>query len=223
LLTVLPTDKGNAFLVLGTSDFNEKIATVLEAKAYANLEKDPEDSMKRETVLLRKFPFAADICQQLQQRFRPHRPYMLLKIHKSGVPLTSIVNSIISSTYLLAKRLDRLLSCQTGHSSHHVKISIEFVHVLNSLQVDTRNIMLSLEVVSLFTKVRIKETMNLLGHRFEQDVLGLFRLVLTTPYFTFNGQFFGQTDGVVMGPALSPVIANFYMEDCEKTALESSP
>jgi hypothetical protein len=38
--------------------------------------------------------------------------------------------------------------------------------------------------------------MDLLGHHFKEDVLGLFRHVLTTSYFTFNGQFYGQTDGV---------------------------
>jgi hypothetical protein len=49
------------------------------------------------------------------------------------------------------------------------------------------------------------------------------RHVLTTSYFTFNGQFYGQTDGVTMGSTLSPIIANFYMEDYEKALLESAP
>jgi hypothetical protein len=83
--------------------------------------------------------------------------------------------------------------------------------------------MVSFDVVSLFTKVLIRETMDLLGRHFEEGVLGLFRHVLTTSYFTFNGQFYGQTDGVAMGSPLSPVIENFYMEDYEKAALESSP
>jgi hypothetical protein len=73
--------------------------------------------------------------------------------------------------------------------------------------------------VSLFTKVPIRETMDLLGRHFEEDVLGLFRHVLTTSYFAFNGQFYGQADGVAMGSPLSPVIANFY----EKAALDSAP
>jgi hypothetical protein len=77
--------------------------------------------------------------------------------------------------------------------------------------------------VSLFTKVPIRETMDLLGRHFEEDVLALFGHILTTTYFTFNGQFYGQTDGVAMGSPLSPVIANFYMEDYEKAALESAP
>jgi hypothetical protein len=61
-----------------------------------------------------------------------------------------------------------------------------FVHTLGSLQVDPHNIMVSFDVVSLFTRVPIKETMYLLGH-FEEDILRLFRHVLNTSYFSFNG------------------------------------
>jgi hypothetical protein len=73
--------------------------------------------------------------------------------------------------------------------------------------------MVSFNVVSLFTRVPIKETVDLLGRHFEEDILGLFHGVLTTSYSTFCGQFYGQTDGVAMGSPLSPIIANFYMVD----------
>jgi hypothetical protein len=36
------------------------------------------------------------------------------------------------------------------------------------------------------------------------------------------GQFYGQTNGVVMGSPLSPVIANFFMENFEKIATEQA-
>jgi hypothetical protein len=83
--------------------------------------------------------------------------------------------------------------------------------------------MVSFDIVELFTRVSIKETMYLLGRHFEEDVLGLYRHVLTTSYFTFNGQFYGQMDGLSMGSLLSPVIENVYMEDYHKLALESDP
>jgi hypothetical protein len=82
--------------------------------------------------------------------------------------------------------------------------------------------MVSFDIVSLFTRMPIKDTVDLLGRFFEEDVLGPFRHVLTTSYFTFNGQFYGQTDGVAMGSPFSPIIASFYMEYLEKGALESA-
>jgi hypothetical protein len=105
-----------------------------------------------------------------------------------------------------------------SHSSYHVKNSIEFVQVLSSLQVNTRDIMVSFDTVSFFTRVPIKETMDLLGRHFEEDILGLFCHILTISYFTF----YGQTDGVAMDSLLSPVITKFYMEDYKKVAFESA-
>jgi hypothetical protein len=83
--------------------------------------------------------------------------------------------------------------------------------------------MVSFEVVSLFTRVPIRETMSLLSRHFEEDILTLFRHVLTSSYFCFAGQFYEQIDGVAMGSPLSLVIANFYMEVFEEMALDRAP
>jgi retron-type reverse transcriptase len=80
--------------------------------------------------------------------------------------------------------------------------------------------MVSFDVVSLSTNVPIVDSLELLRHHFEEDVLALFKHVLTSTYFCFDGHFYEQTDGVAMGPPLSPVIANFFMEDFEKKAIE---
>jgi len=77
-------------------------------------------------------------------------------------------------------------------------------------------------VVSLFTKVLIVDSLELLSHHFKDDVLALLKHLLTPIYFCFDGQFYEQTDGVAMGSPLSPVIANFFMEDCEKNAIEQA-
>jgi hypothetical protein len=83
--------------------------------------------------------------------------------------------------------------------------------------------MISFDIVSLFTKVPLRKTMDLLGRHFEEDVLGIFCHVLITSYFTFNRQFSGHIDGVAMGSPLSRVLTHFYLEDYEKAALESAP
>ena len=81
--------------------------------------------------------------------------------------------------------------------------------------------MVSFDVVSLFTNVPIVDSLELLSHHFE-DVLALFKHVLTSTYFCFDGQFYEQMDGVAMGSPLSPVIANFFMEDFEMKAIEQT-
>jgi hypothetical protein len=39
-------------------------------------------------------------------------------------------------------------------------------------------------------------------------------------YFSFNGHFYEQTEGVAMGSPLCPLIGNFFMEDFEKKVIE---
>ena len=72
----------------------------------------------------------------------------------------------------------------------------------------------------LFTKALIADSLELLSHHFEDDVLALFKHILTSTYFCFEGHFYEQTDAVAIGSPLSSLIANFFMEDFEKKVLE---
>jgi hypothetical protein len=83
LLTVLPADNGNAAVVLGTSDYNRKIATFPEDRAYMKLKKDPTHSIEQKTVLLKKSPLAEEVWQQLRpQGSTPPRLCGMPKIHE---------------------------------------------------------------------------------------------------------------------------------------------
>jgi hypothetical protein len=80
-----------------------------------------------------------------------------------------------------------------------VKNYFQLVQTLKSLRVQPEDLMVSFDVVSLFTNVPIVDSLELLSERFEDDVLALFKHVLTSTYFCFDGQFYEQTDGVAMG------------------------
>jgi hypothetical protein len=53
-LTILPADKGNATVVLNTSNYKQKITSLLEDPAYRKLAKDPTNAIERKTTLLLK-------------------------------------------------------------------------------------------------------------------------------------------------------------------------
>jgi len=82
--------------------------------------------------------------------------------------------------------------------------------------------MVSFDVVSLFTKVPVEESLTLLSQHFNKEILSLYKHVLTSTYFCVDSQFYEQTDGVVMGFQLTPVIANSFMEDIETKAIEKA-
>jgi hypothetical protein len=83
---------------------------------------------------------------------------------------------------------------------------MDFIDTIRTLRAGPRDIV-SFDVVSLFTMVPFEEALRLLSRHFDEAILRLFCHVLTSSFFSFNGQFYEQTDGVAMGSPLSPVIA----------------
>jgi hypothetical protein len=70
--------------------------------------------------------------------------------------------------------------------------------------------MVSFNVVYLFTQVPIVQSLNLLSQHFSEDILALFRHVLTSTYFSFL-QFYEHTHSVAMCSPLSPVISKLFL------------
>jgi hypothetical protein len=108
--------------------------------------------------------------------------------------------------YLLVKHLTGLLSPLVGHSPSHIRNSEDFSQKLNTVHLQKSDILVSFNMVSLFTKVLLEDTLQLLQ-------------VLTTMYFLYNSAFYNHTDSIAMGSPLTPVIANYYMEHFKQLAI----
>jgi len=78
-------------------------------------------------------------------------------------------------------------------------------------------------VVSLFTKVPVEDTLQLLLQRFHNQIISPFKQVLTTMYFLYDGVFYDQKDSVTMGSPLTPMIANYYMKHFKQQAISLVP
>jgi hypothetical protein len=76
------------------------------------------------------------------------------------------VAAIGSPTYLLAKELARILTPLAGSTETQVKNSAEFVRRIKPQEGE---IMISFDLVSLFTKVPIQEAMQAINSRLLQD------------------------------------------------------
>jgi len=74
--------------------------------------------------------------------------------------------NIGAPTYQLAKHLTGFLNQPTGNSAHHVKNSVHFTQILDNLQVQPGDPMVSFDVVSLFTNVLVEDSLSLLSHHF---------------------------------------------------------
>ena len=95
--------------------------------------------------------------------------------------------------------------------------------------------MVSFDVTSLYTNIPLIDTLSIIKDYVNNDdqftrktaisqdkFLDLVHLVLTTTWYTFNSQFYQQTDGVAMGGPASSTIAEIYMQAYEHTAITTA-
>ena len=81
-------------------------------------------------------------------------------------------------------------------------------------------------MVSLFTKVPIPETIDIIKSKLNSDPLGdtiarLSEHYLKYTYFLWNDNFYEQKSGCAVGSPLSPVVANLFTENFEQVAINS--
>ena len=92
--------------------------------------------------------------------------------------------------------------------------------------------MVSSDVTFLYTHIPITDTLNIIKDHVNNDdqftrkmaarqdkFLDLVHLVLTLTCYTFNSQFYQQTDVVVMGGPASSITADIYMQANERTTI----
>jgi len=151
------------------------------------------------------------------------RIYGAPKVHKEGNPLRPIVNTIGSPTYLLAQYLARKLSLLVGNTSSYIKDSESFVQWTKDLKMKDEDLMVSFDVVSLYTMIPLDEAIDVMESITDSEIVELLKTFLKSYYFSFKGKFYMQTHGVAMGLPLSPIIANIYMEHFEQNPSNHFP
>ena len=110
-----------------------------------------------------------------------------------------------------------------------------FSNYIRNVPIEDGGIMVSFGVTSLNANIPIIDTLNIIKDYVNNDdqftrktaipqdkFLDLVHLVLTTTWYTFNSQFYQQTDGVAMGDPASSTTAETYMQAYERTAITTA-
>ncbi|RLU21667.1 hypothetical protein DMN91_006043 [Ooceraea biroi] len=157
--------------------------------------------------------------------------YGLPKIRREGYPLRNIVSTIGSSLYGVASFLHNILQKTISQPKSFVEDSWSFVSSIVNKQIRSSEIMVSLDVSSLFTNIPSELVMSGIERRWSDiscgtklivslgQFLHAIDLILGSISFTFNGQSYEQIFGSPMGSTLSPILANIVMEDLETHCL----
>ena len=239
---ILTVDKGVSMVVLNRDDYNQKAEALLQESAYRSIPNDPTNKYKNKLIaLLKTIKTEGGINEATYKRLYPTgagspKFYGLLKIHKEGTPLRPIVSSIGAVTYPTSKELSRILRPLVGKSPHHISNNQDFIEHLKGITLGPEEVMVSYDVRALFTSVPIKPALEVIEKLLKEDpdlqkrttmttkhIMDLLEFCLRSTYFTFRGKFYEQVEGAAMGSPISPIVANLFMENFEKRALQSSP
>ena len=161
--------------------------------------------------------------------------YGLPKIHKENNPLRPIVSSIGSVSYGVSKELARVIKPLVGSTEHHVNNSKEFIEEIKKIKLEEGECITSYDVSALFTSIPIPSALDIINNKLQEDtdlhnrtnmtthnIIELLDFCLNNTYFTFQGVFYQQTKGAAMGPPVSPIVANIFMEAFESRALSTA-
>ena len=145
-----------------------------------------------------------------------------------------MLNYTGSMAYNLSRFLADLLKPLVGKSEYFVKNTASFSKGLKGIKIGQGEIMNSHNVVSLFTNVPIKEALIIIGKRLKadntfhrctnlivDDIMELLDFVLSTTYFSYNGEIYQQIQGTPMGSPVSVIVSTLFMEDHSPTGDET--
>lgn len=153
------------------------------------------------------------------------------KAHKAGLPLRPVVPCMTAPSYELSKFVGSILR-KSLTSKYNIKDSFEFCQYVNNICLPTGHILVSFDVVSLFTSIP-KELVRHSIFRRWNDIenhtpicLDLFweitEFCIDCSYFSFEGAYYIQKFGTAMGNPLSPIIADLVMEDILDEAISKT-
>ena len=128
----------------------------------------------------------------------------------------------------------KILKPLTGNSDHTVKNSTEFCEGITDIKLQDDDVLVSFDVVSLFTSIPVDVAISVAHNRLINDdtlqdrtaipitdIIKLLDFCLSTTNFQYDHEHYKQIHRTAMGSPVSAIMANMVMEDLEERALAS--
>jgi hypothetical protein len=238
-------DKGAGVVILNREDYVKKVEDIINDRTkFKKMESEEkklvvklEDKLNNVLRTLKKANCITEIFYSkcFSSGSQIGSLYGLPKIHKSKCPIRPIVSAFKSHNFNLGKQLLPLIS-HLSTNTYSLQNSYDFSTTIQNIPEASKLFMCSLDIQSLYTNVPVKETIEIILSKLydnnsialyegfsEQQFKKLLELSLQDTYFRFNKLLYNQTEGLAMGSALSPVVANIFLTDFERKHLDTCP
>lgn len=230
------SDKARACILLDKSVYTNKVENLLrDATTYQPLQttstraylKMNEALLKR--MLKLKIINEKEMSHAIAHENRPANLYGLLKNHKMGTPVRPIVNTRNSMGFLAATKVTEILTTARDmglrYNVLNSRMACERIRETNILPDE---IIVSLDIVSMFTNITVERAIAAVRKRQQQLrmndeqmqlIIDIIRFVcIKSTEVMFNDRIYKQIKGLRMGSSLSPILADFVVEDMLDTA-----
>ena len=235
-IVIRRADKSATYVILNKSDYFDKVNTLLcDSSKFVSIIKDPSNDIKsKANKLIDALNATSNNCNisRIVGDYQPGYMYGNVKIHKPHNPLRPIISQVTTSTYNLAKTINKILTPYIP-SKYMLKSTNDLIDILQTTHCE--GITASLDVESLFTNVPIDPTIeiilelaynhpNLPPPQIPKTLLKQFLALCTKelPFRAPDGKLYRQVEGVAMGSPLGPLFANFYMSYLENSVLSNT-
>jgi len=234
---IKPADKGGAIVVMNTEKYKQEALRQLNNTTYyVPLEGPiyPETAIRINEILHQMF-IEGFISNAMVAYLRPNPQetnsryfYLLPKIHKPrqgwpdpqmppGHPIVSDVNTESSG---ICEFIDYFLQPYSTTHPAYTEDTYHFISKIRGTTIDPNWLLITVDVESLYTKMRIDLILDSIKEVFsrdpslnrpEQGLLNLLEVTLRNNDFEFNGDFYLQICGIAMGRKYAPSAANIYL------------
>ncbi|MBK5649289.1 MAG: hypothetical protein I4N51_21360 [Acinetobacter sp.] len=233
-IVILEADKARQIVVLDKTDFDFKVTDALRELHAKRLSRDPTSSLLRKLNELKKL---AELPFDLKEACNPPMyacaPLLFFKIktHKSTLPLRPLVSKRCSPIYNLEVALLKFLTPFFPPSKFTVTSSETLISRIKNLKLSQTDKLYSLDVVSLFPSVPIKQVIEIILSQLKSffpakqliTIEKALNLVLFNNYFRVGNNFYLQEQGCPMGSPLSPFIAEIALTYIEENIVDFYP
>ena len=229
-------------IIMDRQDYIKKAKHLLNQPTYRAVPWDPTNTIKTKLInILKRVKNQTGLDNVTYKSMYPTgcvppKFYGLPKIHKPDTTLRPVVSSCGWVTYGVAKELTKILKPLVGKSPHQINSTHDFVEQVKHINLAPGECLISYDVSALFTPVLIDPARKVIKDLLEKDptlkertvlpvkdIILLLEFCLKNTYFSFQGQFYEQVEGVALGSPVSPIVVNLYMEYFEQKVLSTAP
>jgi hypothetical protein len=156
---ITQADKGKTIVIINSEEYSKTIHAFLTTNNFRTLNKDPTDRYQK--LILKTIQECNLIIDKRQIKYPTQKkssPPILkaqLKLHKTDIPIRTVINKRSAPSYKLAKHLTKILNQYVTLNNHYnVTNSTNFAHDLTKLKIHENHKMITFDIKDLYVNIK---------------------------------------------------------------------